>query len=73
MTTKPTPAKKPIRMQYVEREVPEDEALEIHDFPGRPEVQVLAVDQREGPVHTDESGLVTPVWINIWKLCLIWR
>ena len=61
----PAPPAKKIRLQYLERELPADEPLEINEFPGRPEVQVLDVHPFEG------AGLGN--WMNRWKLVLVWR
>ena len=61
----PTKAPKQIKVRYVERAVPADEPLVVNDFDGRPEVQVLGVEQREG------AGFAT--FENVWKLALIWR
>lgn len=59
------PQKTAVRLHYVERVLAVDEPLEINDIPGRPEVQVLGVDQREGAGMGNRE--------NVWKLVLVWR
>ena len=65
MTDKPATKPKTLRLEYVERVVPEGEQLVINDVQGRPEVQVLGVRRQEG------AGFAT--FENVWQLCLVWR
>lgn len=82
-TAKPRPATKlksaspkTLTVEYREMQVPDGEPFDIawsHASDFAPEVQILGVDRREGPMRQAEEGHFEPTWINTYRYVLVWR